>query len=126
MNNSTDKTKGKLPTIPDDYGRLLEDLKIKIRQAQTRAVLSVNRELILLCWHIGRVILSRQQQAGWGAKIIARLATDLHNAFPEMKGFSPRNLKYMRALAEAYPDQAFVQQAVAQMPEGTTSFSSTG
>ena len=86
MNNSTDKTKGKLATIPADYGQLLEDLKIRIRQAQTRAVLSVNRELILLYWHIGREILSRQQQAGWGAKIIARLAADLHHAFPEMKG----------------------------------------
>ena len=118
MNNSTDKTKGKLRTIPADYGQLLEDLKIRIRQAQTRAVLSVNRELILLYWHIGREILSRQQQAGWGAKIIDRLATDLRRAFPEMKGFSRTNLLYMRAFAEAYPNESIVQQLVGQIPWG--------
>jgi predicted nuclease of restriction endonuclease-like (RecB) superfamily len=118
MNNSTNKTEGKLTTIPADYGQLLEDLKIRIRQAQTRAVLAVNRELILLYWHIGREILSRQQQAGWGAKIIDRLAADLRRAFPEMKGFSRTNLLYMRAFAEAYPNESIVQQLAGQIPWG--------
>jgi predicted nuclease of restriction endonuclease-like (RecB) superfamily len=67
-------------------------------------------------WSIGCDILARQAEQGWGAKVIERLARDLRAAFPDMKGFSPRNLKYMRALAEAYPEEQFVQQLAAQMP----------
>jgi predicted nuclease of restriction endonuclease-like (RecB) superfamily len=70
----------------------------------------------LLYWQIGRDILQRQQQQGWGAKVINRLATDLQQAFPEIKGFSLRNLKYMRAFAQAYHDEQFVQQPAAQIP----------
>jgi len=105
-------------SLPRDYEELLARLKERVRTAQVRAAVSVNRELVLLYWHIGREILSRQEQEGWGAGVIDRLARDLRKAFPEMKGFSPRNLKYMRALAEAYPDEPFVQQAVAQLPWG--------
>ena len=78
--------------------------------------LSVNRELVLLYWHIGREILARQAEQGWGAKVIERLAQDLRKAFPDMKGFSPRNLKYMRAFADAWNDAGFVQAALAQLP----------
>jgi predicted nuclease of restriction endonuclease-like (RecB) superfamily len=73
---------------------------------------------VLLYWQIGREILVRQQQEGWGAKTIDRLAKDLKQEFPEMKGFSPRNLKYMRAFAEAWSDEVIVQQVVAQIPWG--------
>lgn len=100
------------------YNDFLRELKERIRSAQVRAVLAVNRELVLLYWQIGRDILTRQQQQGWGAKVIDRLATDLRSSFPEMKGFSPRNLKYMRAFAEAYSDEQFVQQVVARIPWG--------
>ncbi|MFB2974503.1 YhcG family protein [Aerosakkonema sp. BLCC-F183] len=99
-----------------DYDKFLRDLKEHIRNAQIRASLAVNRELVLLYWQIGGEILTRQQQQGWGAKVINKLAKDLQKAFPEMKGFSPRNLKYMRAFAEAYPDEQFVQQLAAQIP----------
>lgn len=102
--------------LPQDYPAFLQSLKERIRQAQVRAALSVNRELVLLYWQIGREILNRQEQEGWGAKVIDRLAQDLRQAFPQMKGFSPRNLKYMRAFAQAYPEEAFVQQAAAQIP----------
>jgi predicted nuclease of restriction endonuclease-like (RecB) superfamily len=77
--------------------------------------LAVNRELILFYWRLGRDILERQEQAGWGAKVIERLANDLHHEFPDVKGFSRTNLLYMRAFAEAWPDEAFVQQAVGQI-----------
>jgi predicted nuclease of restriction endonuclease-like (RecB) superfamily len=80
--------------------------------------LSVNRELVLLYWSIGRDILSRQKSEGWGSKVIDRLAVDLGRAFPEMTGLSARNLKYMRAFAEAWPDLEFVQQVVALLPWG--------
>ena len=105
-------------SIPEDYYDFLGELKGRILQAQVRAVISVNRELVLLYWQIGRDILNRQQQRGWGAKVIDNIAADLQKAFPEMKGFSPRNLKYMRSFAEAYPDEQFVQQVVAQIPWG--------
>ncbi|MBW4456302.1 MAG: hypothetical protein KME55_28395 [Nostoc indistinguendum CM1-VF10] len=79
----------------DNYDNFLRSLKERIRSAQVRAALSVNRELILLYWQIGRDILLQQQQQGWGAKVIERLARDLKQAFPEMKGFSARNLQLL-------------------------------
>jgi len=100
------------------YEEFLRDLKERIRNAQVRAALAVNRELVLLYWQIGKEILHRQQQQGWGAKVISRLATDLRKAFPDIKGFSARNLLYMRALAEAYPEETIVQQLVALIPWG--------
>src|SRR5579863_7233451 len=104
--------------IPDSYGQFLADLKGRIRAAQLRASMAVNRELVLLYWQIGRDILDRQERENWGAKVIDRLAADLKRAFPDMKGFSRRNLKYMRAFGEAWPDEAIVQQLVAQIPWG--------
>ncbi len=102
--------------VPSGYPAFLTELKERIQTAQVRAALSVNRELVLLYWQIGRDILLRQDSEGWGAKVIDRLSRDLRAAFPEMKGFSPRNLKYMRAFAQAWPDERFVQQAAAQIP----------
>lgn len=103
---------------PQGYADWLAELKNRIHHAQQRAALAVNRELVALYWQIGGDILQRQAAQGWGAKVIERLAHDLRTAFPDMKGFSPRNLKYMRAFAEAWPDAEFVQQAVAQLPWG--------
>ena len=96
-------------SLPKSYPAFLQELKQRIRESQVRASLSVNRELVMLYWQIGRDILVRQERENWGAKIVDRLAADLKKAFPEMKGFSPRNLKYMRAFAEAWPEEEFVQ-----------------
>lgn len=96
----------------DDF---FNSLKERIRNAQVRAALSVNCELVLLYWQIGNEILMRQQQQGWGAKVIEQLASDLRKAFPDMKGFSARNLKYMRAFALSYPDEQIVQAPLAQI-----------
>ncbi len=101
--------------LTEDYQQFLQNLKQRIRNAQVKAALSVNRELVLLYWQIGREILTKQQQQGWGAKVIDRLAKDLRSAFPEMKGFSPRNLKYMRKFAQTYPDEQIVQEVLAQI-----------
>lgn len=101
---------------PEGYSDWLTDLKGRIHTAQQRATLAVNRELVLLYWKIGHDILTRQSEQGWGSKVIDRLAQDLRAAFPQMKGFSPRNLKYMRAFAEAWPDLEFVQGVLAQLP----------
>lgn len=106
--------------LPEGYSEFLVELKRRIKESQLKAVISANSELILLYWDIGREILERQDKEGWGAKIIERLAVDLKNEFPDMKGFSPRNLKYMRQFSLLFPDFEFVQQAVAQIPWGHT------
>jgi predicted nuclease of restriction endonuclease-like (RecB) superfamily len=106
-----------IPT-PESYPDLLAALKSRIRDARLRTAVSVNRELILLYWEIGHDILLRQSAEGWGSGVIDRLARDLRRDFPDMTGLSPRNLKYMRAFAEAWPDPAIVQQLVAQLPWG--------
>jgi predicted nuclease of restriction endonuclease-like (RecB) superfamily len=102
--------------LPADYARLLADLKQRIANERLRVVLSANAAMVLLYWDIGQVILKRQAKEGWGAKVIDRLSSDLREAFPDMKGLSPRSLKYMRAFAEAWPDRAIVQQLAAQLP----------
>jgi predicted nuclease of restriction endonuclease-like (RecB) superfamily len=101
--------------LPSDYQDYLAQLKERIRSAQVKAALAVNRELVLLYWGIGRDILQRQAQQGWGTKVIDQLARDLKQEFPEMSGFSSRNLKYMRAFADAYPAELIVQQSAGQL-----------
>ncbi|WP_205765075.1 PDDEXK nuclease domain-containing protein [Aggregatibacter actinomycetemcomitans] len=108
----------KQATIPADCAQWLVDIKSRILTARQKAALAVNAELVSLYWHIGRDILQRQATQGWGSKVIDRLGRDLREAFPEMKGFSTRNLKYMRAFAEAWLDFEIVQQLVAQLPWG--------
>lgn len=102
----------------DGYAVLLSELKDRIRAARLRAAVTVNQELIRLYWAIGNEILARQSAEGWGARVIDRLAQDLRRDFPDMTGLSPRNLKYMRAFAEAHRDPEIVQQLVAQLPWG--------
>ena len=105
-----------LDPLVDGSPDLLQTLKDRIRTAQVRAALSVNRELVLLYWQIGRDILARQRRKGWGAKVIDQLAADLGRAFPDRRGFSARNLKYMRAFAEAWPGEPIGQPRAAQIP----------
>lgn len=118
-------SKRNLP-IPAGFPVLLKEIKARIQQGQTRAVLSVNAELVSLYWDIGRMIEERQERDGWGTAVIPRLARELLNELPEEKGFSERNIKRMLAFYRAYPDRAAglpaapatppkVPQAAAQM-----------
>lgn len=100
------------------YTQLLEGIKKKVSSSRYQAARAANKELILLYHYIGTQILQKQEELGWGTKVIENLSKDLSKAFPEMKGFSSRNLKYMRKFAEEYPDFEFVQQVVAQLPWG--------
>jgi len=102
--------------LPRDYAGILSEIKQRIGQERVRVVMAANAAMILLYWDIGRLILERQERKGWGAKVIDRLSTDLRDAFPDMRGLSPRNLKYMRAFALAWPDNTIVQEALAQIP----------
>lgn len=101
--------------LPEGYDTLLREIKERVRAAQIRAMVVVNSEATLLNWSIGRDILHKQKTEGWGAKVIERLSHDLKAAFPEMQGFSTRNLKYMRAFAAAWPEEAIVQGPLAQI-----------
>ena len=100
---------------PADYAVWLADLKARIRQERLRVVLAGNAVMVLLYWDIGHSILDKQAAQGWGSRVIDRLAADLREAFPEMKGFSPRNLKCMRAFAAAWPEREIVQASLAQL-----------
>lgn len=102
--------------LPDGYATWLAELEDRIRTARRRAALAVNTELVLLYWHIGNEILNRQDTHGWGAKVIDQVVHDLRATFPDIRGLSPRNLKYMRAFAHAWPDPAIVQGPLAQLP----------
>lgn len=102
----------------DNYNSALEQIKQSIQQSQRKAILSVNQVLIELYWEIGQQILRQQKREGWGTKVIQQLSKDLKQTFPNMKGLSERNLKYMRQFAQLYPDFKTVQQLVAQIPWG--------
>lgn len=102
--------------ISKDYSAWLQSLKDQIRTARVKASLAVNSELVRLYWRIGKEILERQESQGWGTKVIDQLARDLKSEFPDMKGLSPRNMRYMRTFAGAWPDGSIGQQLAAQLP----------
>lgn len=98
------------------YAGLLDDIKTRIQTAQTRAILAVNAELIRLYWEIGQLLHNRQQTEGWGAAVIPRLARDIRNELPEIKGFSERNINRMLAFYREYQDAGlFLPQPVAKI-----------
>lgn len=107
--NSIDKT---------SYSSFLTELKTRIRSCQIKAAISVNREMIDLYWEIGHQILRKQHSEGWGRSIVERVSKDLRRVFPEMKGFSSRNLWDMRRFSEAYADGSILRQLVAEIPWG--------
>ncbi|MBF0119135.1 MAG: DUF1016 family protein [Desulfobacterales bacterium] len=96
------------------YSTLLTEIKNRIHQAQTKAILAANAEMIDMYWDIGRIILAKQQQEGWGAGVIPRLSRDLRNELPEVKGFSERNIGYMIRFAKEYNNFQILQQPVAK------------
>ena len=103
-------------TVPGWYPELLASVSNRVVVGQQRAIAAANQELLTTYWAIGADILARQDEQGWGAKIIDRLSADLRERFPAARGYSPRNLKYMRAFAAAWPDPAIVQGSLAQLP----------
>ena len=106
----------KLVNLPASYQSFIEEIKVNIKKARQQAIISANSDMIVLYWKIGKTILEKQDLFGWGAKVIDRIAYDLKNEFSQQHGFSPRNLKYMRNFAQAYPDFEIVQRTVAQIP----------
>ncbi len=103
-------------TLSKEYTSFIEFVKNQIHQRKLSIVVSANREMILLYWEIGNEILNRQSKYGWGAKIIDKISFDLQKTFPNMSGFSPRNLKYMQKFAREWNNKEIVQRTVAQIP----------
>ena len=99
----------------DPYNATLAEFKERIASAQIRAAVAVNTELVRLYWFIGHGLNRRVKEEGWGAKVLERLARDLKLAFPELSGFSPRNLRYMRQFAAAWPEPEIWQPPVAKL-----------
>lgn len=101
--------------VSKNYMTVLQTLKERIRQARLRAVVAVNNELLTVFWEIGNTIRKQEKAEGWGTKTVERLASDLKIEFPDMKGLSPRNLRYMREFVLAYPKFIILQQSVAKL-----------
>lgn len=99
-----------------DYKALLERLKSEIRTTQLRATIAANTEFLAMYWRIGRIIVEQEKQQGWGQKVVVRLVADLKAEFPNIKGMSPRNLRYMKSFAAAYPDDPFGENPILQVP----------
>lgn len=108
------------PPAPTDmpvwYGEMLNNIKLLVANGRRQIMWTANVQMSMMYYQIGKDILQRQSAEGWGSKIVDRLSADLKKAFPEMNGFSPRNLKYMRRFAEVWPDESIVQRCVAQLP----------
>lgn len=102
-------------SLPSWYGEFLNTIKSEISVSRRKVMLSANSQMMMMYYRIGKNILERQKSEGWGAKIIDRLSADIKSEFPELKGFSPRNIKYMRKFAEIWPDEEIVQRTVAQL-----------
>jgi len=105
-----------LSEMSDTYLKFIDDIKQEIIKQRTAVVLTANASMICLYWNIGHSILRKQEEEGWGAKVIDRLSQDLKDTFPEMSGFSPRNIKYMRKFAATWTDFEIVQRVAAQIP----------
>ncbi|AAY61853.1 hypothetical protein RFEPED_1429 [Rickettsia felis str. Pedreira] len=105
-------------SINESYTNLIKNLKQEISKARVRAHLAVNKELIVLYWNIGKLILERQNKEKWGSKVIQNISNDLRKEFPGMKGLSYQNISYMRQFAEEYNDEQILQQPVGEIPWG--------
>lgn len=105
--------------LGDAYGDFIRQIKGEIKTQRLSIVLNANHDMVMLYWRLGKRILEKQKNEGWGSRVIDRMSFDLQKGFPDMKGFSPRNIKYMRKFAETWPEEPIVQRLVAQLPWGT-------
>lgn len=100
----------------ETYLKFIDEIKIEIQNQRISVVLKANASMICLYWNIGNAILKKQKEEGWGTKVIDRISHDIKEIFPDMKGFSPRNIKYMKKFADTWKDYEIVQRAAAQIP----------
>lgn len=121
-NVEKEKENNIFPFVPSSIGpgksypEFVDALIETIRKQRVSTTLRANVSLIVMYWQIGDAILKKQKSEGWGAKVIDRISHDVRHVFPDMKGFSPRNIKYMRLFAAEWPDLELVQRTVALIP----------
>jgi predicted nuclease of restriction endonuclease-like (RecB) superfamily len=101
--------------IPADYAQLLAEVKKRVRSAHYAALKAVNTELVGLYWDLGRMIVERQEQAGWGKSVVERLSQDLRREFSGVAGFSVQNLWYMRQFHMEYRGNERLQPLVGEV-----------
>lgn len=107
------------PPTNNRYHDFLRDIKMQVAQSRLGATRAVNRSLIGLYWSLGKMIVERQEELGWGSAVVDQLSADLRNEFPDMSGFSPRNLWHIKSFYETYSAApVFLQQLVAEIPWG--------
>lgn len=104
--------------LDKDYLNFLDDIKTKLKNAQIRAALAVNKELINFYWCLGIDLNNKQKQFKWGSNVLEQFSHDLQQAFPEMQGFSVSNLRRIKLFASEFPDFAIRAQAVRELPWG--------
>lgn len=103
-------------TMPQWYPELLAAVSNEVHSGRSRAVSAANHEMLLSYWAVGNELVKRESAEGWGSKVVVRLSADLRSSFPEASGFSPRNLRYMKSFAEAWPDFPMLQAPLATLP----------
>ena len=101
--------------LPKGYSEWRREIEELIEVSKLRTAINVNTGTLTLYWNIGVQILEKQERLGWGAKVIEQLSADLSHKFPDDRGYSVRNLKYMRQFAQAYPHFPIVQVPLAQI-----------
>ena len=101
--------------LPKWYPDFFKEIKTVVSESRRNTMILANTSMMMTYYRVGKMILKKQEEEGWGAKVIDRLSYDLKEAFPEQKGFSPRNLKYMRKFAQIWSDEQIVQRTVAQL-----------
>ena len=101
--------------LPQEYSVFISEIIDDIKKQRIRTFLRANSDMICLYWRIGNRVLEKQENEDWGTSVVNRMSKDLKEAFPEMTGFSPRNINYMRKFAKTYSYE-FVQRVVAQIP----------
>ena len=104
--------------LDEGYKRFLTGLKDRLKSAQVRAAFAANTELVKFYWQLGADLIEKQKTLKWGEHFLSQLSQDMRQAFPEMQGFSKRNLEHMRRFARLYPEEAIAKQPVSQLPWG--------
>ncbi|MGO4584418.1 YhcG family protein [Arthrobacter sp. 2RAF6] len=103
-------------SMPDWYPELLASVAKEVGTGRSRAISAANRALLASYWSIGRQLAQRESEQGWGSKVVTRLSADIQTRFPGSKGFSPRNLRYMKTFAQAWPEFPMLQAPLATLP----------
>ncbi|GAB3253901.1 hypothetical protein GCM10027562_14930 [Arthrobacter pigmenti] len=103
-------------SMPEWYPELLESVSSRVAKGRSKAITAVNQELVATYWAIGQDLIERESLEGWGSKVVTRLSADVRERFPDARGFSPRNLRYMKSFAAAWPEFPMLQAPLATLP----------